>query len=66
MTTCHHLALFCDGELAPVDAFAFRHHLRRCNPCQVSVLQHFQLCARLSELRPMIETGPVLLAEETP
>lgn len=61
---CSLLAMFADGELDTPDAYAFRDHLRDCNPCQVALLAHLQLCARLSELRPTIETGPVAMPVE--
>ncbi|NVJ26053.1 CHAT domain-containing protein [Myxococcus sp. AM011] len=31
---CDRLEIFIDGELAPVDAENFRHHLTRCHPCE--------------------------------
>ncbi|MCP3162480.1 CHAT domain-containing protein [Myxococcus qinghaiensis] len=31
---CDRLETFIDGELAPVDAENFRHHLTRCHPCE--------------------------------
>lgn len=61
---CANLALFCDGELDTADAYEFRDHLPSCNPCQARVLRHIRLCARLSSLRPMIETGPVAMPVE--
>jgi anti-sigma factor RsiW len=63
--TCASLAMFCDGALDTPETYAFRDHLRNCNPCQARVLRHVRQCARLAKFGPIIETGPVLLSEET-
>lgn len=64
MTTCDSLGPFCDGELDTPQAYEFRDHLKTCGPCQAGCLQHYQLCARLSDLAPRIETQPVRVPVE--
>lgn len=65
MTTCASLADFCDGELDTPETYAFREHLQLCEACQAGVVEHLQLCARLRDLRPTIETQPVRVPAET-
>ncbi len=60
MTICASLSDFCDGELDTPEVYEFRAHLATCNACQAGVVEHIRLCARLSKLRPEIETGPVM------
>jgi len=56
---CDSIAAFCDGEISTTRAYAFRDHLADCAECRDGVAEHLRLCARISELRPEIETQPV-------
>jgi anti-sigma factor RsiW len=52
MNTCDDLTLFCDRELEPERADAFRAHLRRCEACQAGLVEAMQLRARLRSMAP--------------
>ena len=40
---CEGLDAFCDGELAPEEAAAFREHLGGCSDCQAQLLDLLHL-----------------------
>ena len=57
MTPCANLGPFCDGELSPATAAAFRAHLPNCGSCQRGLHEWMQLSAQLDALSKFADTA---------